>query len=97
MITNGQVSVAGSARTLVVLPPGPATLLLSNAGTSPLAYIGMGSTVSAASGFPLPQTVTPVAIPLYAGSAGGTVSVIASSGTASVAWLLSNPTGQTGF
>ena len=96
MITNGQGTAGTVAARLLSVPAGPATLLLSSAGTASPVYVGMGTNLSALNGFPVPSGVVPVVIPLYAGSAGGTMYAFCSSGSASVGWLITSPTGQTG-
>ena len=49
-------------------------------------------------GFCLPAgAITPLVIPLYAGSGQGTVFAASVSGTTSVGWLLSTSTGGTGL
>jgi len=99
VISNGQVSVAAVPKVVCVVPAGPCTLVLANAGTAPTAYVGMGGTgPSASNGFPVPSgLVSPVVLPCYAGSGGGTLFAIAASGTASLAWWLSTATGGTGL
>lgn len=99
MITSGQGTAGATAVRLCPIPPGPASLLLSNAGTATVVYVGAGTNVSSANGFPVPQNVVPVVIPIYAGSAAGTMYVVtagASAGAGNVGWMISSPTGQTG-
>ena len=96
MITSGQGTAGATASRLCGVPPGPATLLLSNAGTASPVYVGMGTGVTTANGFPVPSGVVPVVIPLYAGSAGGSLYAATASGSASVGWLITSPTGGTG-
>jgi len=96
VITNGQGTAGTVAARLLSVPAGPATLVLSNAGTASPVYVGMGTNVSALNGLPVPSGVVPLVIPLYAGSAGGSMYAFCSSGSASVGWIISSATGQTG-
>jgi hypothetical protein len=99
VITSG-AATAGTgitAGSLIRVPPGPATLLLANSGTAAVAYAGAGTNVTAAGGFPVPSgAVSPVVVPVYAGAPAQTWSVITSAGTATVAWIISDPSGGTG-
>ncbi len=96
MITSGQGSVSATASRLCPIPPGPASLLLSNAGTASPVYVGPGTGVTTTNGFPVPASVVPVVIPVFAGSQGGSLYAVTASGFAYVGWLITNPTGQTG-
>lgn len=99
MITNGAAVVgSGSAVALFWIPPGPALVQVASSGTATAVYVGItaaGGSLSAANGFPVPTGALPVAIPVYAGSAGGLLSGIASSGSATLSWLVSEPSGGT--
>jgi hypothetical protein len=99
MITSG-VATAGTAVTtssLIRVPPGPATVLLANAGTASTAYVGAGTATTTGNGFPVPSgLVPPVIVPVYAGAPSGTWSVVCAAGSASVAWIISDPSGGTG-
>ena len=60
-------------------------------------YFGAGTGVTTGNGLPVPAGQV-VAFACYQGDRGGTLSVIAASGTAnSVGWLASYPSGGTGF
>lgn len=102
MITSG-VATAGTgitAASLFRVPPGPATLVLANSGTAPTAYVGAGTNVSSTGGFPVPSgLVSPLVIPVYPGSPASTWSAVtaAGAGTASLAWIISDPSGGTGL
>jgi len=97
MITNGQGTAGATAVTLCTVPAGPCSVLVANIGTASPVYIGAGATVSTSSGFPVPSgAVSPVVIPGYPASAATTLKVICASGSASVAFLISTATGQTG-
>jgi hypothetical protein len=99
VITSGVALAATSvtAASLVRVPPGPCTLLLANAGTAATAYAAPGTAATSANGFPLAGVPTvPVTIPVYPGSAAGTWSVVTASGSATVAWIISTPSGGTG-
>lgn len=88
MIRTG-VAAAGTASTnLLTVPPGPCTLLLSNPGPGTV-FVGDGTAVTTANGFGIPPGV-PVAFPCYQASLGGQMSCVSSSGTISLAWLLSS-------
>lgn len=100
MITSGAATAVGSvtAASFIRVPPGPATLLLANSGTAATVYAGAGTNVTVAGGFPVAAgAVSPVTVPVYAGAPGGTWSVVTAAGTASVAWIVSDPSGGTGF
>lgn len=97
MITSGQGTAGAAAVRLLTVPAGPCSLLISNAGTASPVYVGMGTGVTTTNGFPVPSgALSPTVIPVYAGSAGGVMSVVCASGSASVSWLVSSPAGQTG-
>lgn len=91
MISAGQVSASGSAQSLCVFPPGPCTVVMSNTGLA-TAYVGVagGGSLTSTNGFPLPSGGYPVAIPGYASSHGGTLSVVcAGTNTSTVGWFVS--------
>jgi hypothetical protein len=95
MITGNQVTAGTAASTLMVCPPGPAMVVVSNP-SSVTVYFGSGTGVTTGNGLPVPAGQT-VAFACYQGDKGGTLSVIAASGTAnSVGWMVSSATGQTG-
>lgn len=100
MISSGRAA-AGTVVTagqLFPVPPGPATLILANQGTASPVFVGPGTNVTTTTGFPVPSgLVPPVVIPVYAGAQGQTWSVISSSGTGSLAWIVSDPSAGTGF
>jgi hypothetical protein len=87
-----------TAGQLFVCPQGPATLLLANQGTASPAYVGPGTNASTTTGFPIPSgLVQPVVVPIYAGAPAQTWSVACSSGTGSLAWIVTAPSGGTGI
>lgn len=100
MISIGQGTVGPASFRLgsLVLPAGPGAVAFTNPGTSN-AYLGLGGTgVSLVNGFVLPAgAITPLVIPLYAGSGGGTVYALTASGTTNVGWILSTSTAGTGL
>jgi hypothetical protein len=96
VITSGQGSVGATAVRLCAIPPGPACLQVSNLGTASPVYVGPGTNVSSTNGFPVPSGVLPVVLPLYAGSAAGTLYAVTASGSANVGWIVTSPTGGTG-
>ena len=66
---------------------------MSNSGLA-TAYVGVagGGSLTSLNGFPLPSGGLPVAIPGYAGSHGGTLSVVcAGTTTSTVGWFVSQP------
>lgn len=89
----GQVNVGTGGTVLAQLPPGPASVTISNAGPSPI-YIGTGATVAAAPGTAT-QAAAGMPVPsggiftfeLFQGSPGTTLRAIAP-GTASTAGFL---------
>lgn len=98
MITASQAQAGTASSQLCVIPPGPCTVIVSNAGTAATVWAGTAGTVIpglGGNGFPLPSGV-PVAIPVYRGSAGGILNMATSSGTASVGWMVCTAYGQTG-
>jgi hypothetical protein len=97
VITNGVVpagTVLNSSSQFRV-PAGPCTVLLAaSAGT---VFVGAGTAVSALNGMPVCAAAgPPLTIPVYAGSPAQTFTAIVSSGTATLSWLVTDPTGQTG-
>lgn len=80
------VTVTTEVALVTVVPPGPATVILSNTGTDP-AYVGVTDAVSSTNGFPLPAGAT-VTVPGFPGSAATNLYAI-SSGTAVVGALIS--------
>jgi hypothetical protein len=96
VITNGQGTAGATAARLCPIPPGPASLLLSNLGTASPVYVGAGTNLSTTNGFPVPSGVVPVVIPLYAGGQAQTLYAVTASGAASIGWIVTSPTGGTG-
>lgn len=99
-ISQGTVGAASAKLGNLVIPPGPCTLALSNAGSASPVWIAVGGTgVTPANGFPLPSGVSPLVMQFYQGNQGGVVYAVASAGggTANVGYWLSTATGQTGL
>ena len=97
MITAGRVA-AGTATQTFLVPAGPATLLLANVGTASPVYAAPGTSVSSSNGFPVPSgAVSPVVVPVYPGNPAQTWSAVCSGGSASLAWIVSVPSGGTGL
>jgi hypothetical protein len=97
VITNG-VASAGTVVTpasLFTMPAGPCCVLISNSGTASTVYVGAGTQASSLNGFPV-ASGAPVVIPVYAGSGSQVMSVACSSGSATLAWMVTSPTGRTG-
>ncbi len=95
MITNGQITANNTAQSLLVIPPGPCTVVLANAGTVVPAYAGVlvsGGTLTSSNGFPLPASGVPVSFAGYQSTHAGTIAVVtAGTVTTNVAWMLSRP------
>ena len=105
MITTGQVTIGTASTTLCLVPPGPCMVVLSNNGTASPVWVGAGTAViagvagtaaGAGNGFPVPSGA-PVAFAGYQGGKGATLVAACSSGSASVGYLISTATGQTGL
>jgi hypothetical protein len=96
MLTSGAGTVTASSSVLTTIPAGPCTVLLSNNGTASPVWAGIGGSVSAESGLPVPSGITPVTLPVYAGGGGSKLSVVTTSGTATIGFVISTPTGGTG-
>lgn len=95
-LTMGQGTViAGSNKFLAQIPPGPGQLLIAPSGGSTSVLIGLGTSVSATNGFPVPAGG--LSIPLFTGGGPGQLYAITTAGTVSVSWIISNSTGQTGL
>lgn len=104
MISSGRAAVGTASGTAITagqffpVAAGPCTLLLANVGTASPVYVAPGTQVTTSNGFPVPSGLTaPVAVPVYPGAPGQTWSVTCSSGTGSLAWVVSDPSGGTGF
>ena len=98
-VTSGQAQAGTAPSLLVSVPAGPCTVIVTNGGAASPVWASFAGTVTAGlggNGFPLPSGV-PVAIPVYRGSLGGVLNMVTSSGSASVGWVLSTATGQTGI
>jgi hypothetical protein len=72
------------------LPPGPGWINISN--SSGTAFVGPGSNLTASNGYVVPSGGY-MTFEVYQGSGGGTIYI---SGTATVSWLVSAPSAQTG-
>jgi hypothetical protein len=95
---SGTVGPTSGRLGVLVIPPGPGAISFSNSGTSTV-YLGAGGTgVTAGNGFALASAASLPPIPLFAGSAGGTVYATTGTGggAGTVSWILSTSTGQTG-
>lgn len=99
MINSGTVAASTSVTTgsLIHVPAGPATLILANQGTAATVYVGSGTAVTTANGFPiLSSGASPTVIPIYAGNPATTWGCVTANGAATLAWLISAPSGGTG-
>lgn len=87
MIVTSQATVGGTAVPLALVPPGPSSVTVTNAGTAPL-YVGAGTAVTSSDGGPVPagEAVTlpgfPASSPvrLWGITAGGTAAPIVTAG-----------------
>ena len=98
MLTTGQRAVGPTAGVLLVLPPGPWSLLLVNGGTV-AAYVGVVAgtqSVSSTNGFPLPSGGYPVSITGYPGGQGQTLQAVTAGTIPSLSFMLSTASGGTG-
>lgn len=77
-VTANAVPVGTSAGLLVRMPPGPCTVILSNASGHTV-WIGTSSTVTLAIGVPVTSGSPPLAIPVEMGSVATNLWAIASS------------------
>lgn len=80
-----------SAVQLCVVPPGVGTVILSN-NSGATVYVAANVTATTTNGFAIPTGAPPVMIPVYPGSKGATLSVIAGTAPtagAPVSWLIS--------
>ena len=87
MIITSQATVGGTAVPLVLVPPGPSSVTVTNGGTATL-YAGAGTSVTSSDGAPVPAGAA-VSIPSFPSSssvrlwgitAGGTVAPIVTAG-----------------
>ena len=97
MLTVTQAAIGTVSSVLAVVPPGPASVVVCNPSGSVVVYYGFGGTaVTSGNGMPLPAGQSH-AWACYQGDRGGTLSVVAASGTANtVGALVSAPAGGTG-
>jgi hypothetical protein len=98
MLTVTQGTIGTVPSVLAVVPPGPATVVVSNPSGSVVVYYGFGGTaVTSSNGMALPAGQSH-AWACCQGGRGGTISVVAASGTANtVGALVSAPSGGTGL
>ena len=94
MISTGQVSVGTAPASLCRVPPGPCSVVITNLGTA-AAYVGAGTAVTSTNGMPVPSGI---AVPFAGlmGNAGSPVSACTAAGSATLGFLISTSTGQTG-
>lgn len=95
-LTPGQVTFGTLATFVTVMPPGPCAVVLSNLSTANTVYVGIGTAVTATNGFPITPTTSPVTIPGFNGSAGGSLYALASGSPATVGFVVSAASGGTG-
>lgn len=94
MISTGQVSVGTASATLCRVPPGPCSVVITNAGTV-TAYAGAGTAVTSTNGMPIPSGI---AVPFAGlmGDLGSPIAICTAAGSATLGFLISTSTGQTG-
>lgn len=95
MINARQVTAGTAAVALLTVPAGPCFVMVQNVGTA-TAYVGPG-TVTAANGFPIPTGIGPIAFPGYQPSPAQALTVCSASGSVTVGYLISQPSGGTGL
>lgn len=81
-----------TAAQLCVVPPGVGTVIISN-NCGQTIYVAAGVTATTTNGFAIPNAAPPVEIPVYPGSKGTTLSVIAGAAPtagAPVSWMISS-------
>jgi len=99
VITNGVVPAGTvlNSSSQFRPPPGPCTVLLANAGTTSPIYVGAGTSVTSANGFPVPSgALSPTLIPIPAGCPAQVFTAIVAAGSSSLAFMYITPAGQTG-
>lgn len=94
----GRATSGTAPTTLLNLPPGPAqvTIASTTPGTS-TTFIGLGTAASTATGFPVLSGAAPIVVSGYPSDGGGPLSMICASGSASIAFIVSTPSGGTGL
>ena len=77
-LTSGQVTpINGTSTLLVNVPPGVATVVISNVSGATV-YVGAGpNPATTTNGFAIPTGAPPVTFPTYPGSTGSQLQVIA--------------------
>ena len=90
MIDPYGVSVAGSAVTLATIPPGPSSIVITNAGAATL-YVGSGTAATVASGAPVPASGV-VGFAQYSSSSGTKLWGITGGGTVTAGVFISTGT-----
>lgn len=89
MLVFDQVAaVTTGATKALVVPGGPTTVTLSNAGANPV-FVGTSSTVTTSTGFMLPTGAPPVTLTTFESSPAQTLWVISSVGASSLSWVIS--------
>ncbi len=93
IVTRAGVSVAGAAVTLGTVPPGPCTVVITNAGATTL-FVGAdtaaGGSVTTTTGTPVPASGV-VTLPGYPGSSPCTLWGITAGGTVTAGVFISSP------
>lgn len=90
--TSSPALTNASSIALCVVPPGASTVIISN-NCGQIIYVTAGKAATVTNGFAIPNGAPPVEIPLYPGSQGTTLNVIAAAAPtagAPVSWLISS-------
>jgi hypothetical protein len=96
-VSTGQVTAGSGSALLCIMPPGPCSVSVSNAGTAQV-WVAAGSVASTGNGFPVPSGLV-VTFTGYQGG-GSPLSVVTGAGSATAAtvgFFVSSPSGQTGL
>jgi hypothetical protein len=89
MIVCGQItSGTTSAQSVCVVPPGPCTVVVTNAAAHPV-FIGVSSSVTHSNGFEILNGSPPVKFTTYVGSTGAHLWAISQTTAGVVSFLLS--------
>ena len=90
MIYAGNEAVSTAPVALCLVPSGPCSVTLTNAGTT-TAYVGFGTATTSSNGFPIPSGGVIPAFPQYPGAGDHQLYVVTESGSASVGFLITTP------
>lgn len=85
-----QYSVGTSVSSLVAVPPGPCQVVFTVPGPGTVA-VGLGTSVSLSSGFPVTSSTSPVPVAGFAGSGGTPLYAVASGSAVALGVAVSEP------